>query len=364
MPRFEDHFLDDLRHRVSLSDVVGRVVTWHKKTRRAAGDYWAPCPFHGEKTPSFHVLDKRGRYKCFGCGVAGDHFRFLMEHDGLSFPDAVAEVASLAGVSIPDARPPTEEEKRERARRAAEREKKRAADLAAAEQERAQRTMSAALIWKQTVPLAGTPGERYLEWRCPGLCPPPGETEVRFHPKLEIDPDRPTGDSFPAIVSRVSDVNGKGIAVWRIYLKPDGMPLTDRDGAKIKRAYGPAAGGACRLGGVADTIGLCEGVETARAIALLGVGYPVWPALSTSGIIGFQIPAAVKRVVCYPDPDGSKLKTKHRKDGTAFIAQPPGQEAVRRFREANPDRDIRMAETAWDSDYLEVAQKMLGVPVR
>src|SRR5690606_4621916 len=70
--------------------------------------------FHGEKTPSFHCEDRKGRYHCFGCGVSGDHFRFLTELDGLSFPEAVERVADMAGVPMPvrDAA----EEKREKER--------------------------------------------------------------------------------------------------------------------------------------------------------------------------------------------------------------------------------------------------------
>ena len=65
------------------------------------GDYWACCPFHGEKTPSFHAENRKGRYHCFGCGVSGDHFTFLVEQEGLSFPDAVAQLAAEAGFAAP-----------------------------------------------------------------------------------------------------------------------------------------------------------------------------------------------------------------------------------------------------------------------
>ena len=61
-------FLDELRNRISLSDVVGRKVTWdQRKSQTAKGDYWACCPFHHEKSPSFHVDDRKGYYYCFSC---------------------------------------------------------------------------------------------------------------------------------------------------------------------------------------------------------------------------------------------------------------------------------------------------------
>ncbi|WP_269930538.1 DNA primase [Aminobacter sp. HY435] len=111
--RFSDGFLSEIRDRVPISAVVGQRVTWdRKKTNTQKGDFWACCPFHGEKSPSFHCEDRKGRYHCFGCGVTGDHFRFLTEMDGLSFPEAVERIAEMAGVPMParDA----QEERRER----------------------------------------------------------------------------------------------------------------------------------------------------------------------------------------------------------------------------------------------------------
>lgn len=111
--RFPPSFLDEIRDRVPISTIVGRRVTFdRKKSNPGRGDMWACCPFHGEKSPSFHCEDRKGRYHCFGCGVSGDHFRFLTELEGLSFPEAVEQVAALAGVPMParDA----EAEKRER----------------------------------------------------------------------------------------------------------------------------------------------------------------------------------------------------------------------------------------------------------
>jgi DNA primase len=113
--RFSDGFLSEIRDRVPISAVVGLRVTWdRKKTNAPRGDFWACCPFHGEKSPSFHCEDRKGRYHCFGCGVSGDHFRFLTDLDGLSFPEAVERIAEMAGVPMParDA----QEERRERER--------------------------------------------------------------------------------------------------------------------------------------------------------------------------------------------------------------------------------------------------------
>jgi DNA primase len=113
--RFSQPFLDELRDRVTISEVIGRRVTWdRKKTNTGRGDFWACCPFHGEKSPSFHCEDRKGRYHCFGCGVTGDHFRFLMELDGLPFNEAVQQIADIAGVALPAPDPETERRERER----------------------------------------------------------------------------------------------------------------------------------------------------------------------------------------------------------------------------------------------------------
>ena len=114
--RFSPSFLEEIKDRIPIADVIGRRVTFdRKKSNPSRGDFWACCPFHGEKTPSFHCENAKGRYHCFGCGVSGDHFRFLTELDGLSFPEAVERLADEAGVAMPVADP-----------QAAEREKKKA----------------------------------------------------------------------------------------------------------------------------------------------------------------------------------------------------------------------------------------------
>ena len=114
--RFSPSFLDDIRDRVPISDVIGRHVTWdRKKTNTSRGDWWACCPFHGEKSPSFHCEDRKGRYHCFGCGVSGDHFRFLTELESLSFPEAVQRVADMAGIAMPAPDPEAAQRERKRA---------------------------------------------------------------------------------------------------------------------------------------------------------------------------------------------------------------------------------------------------------
>jgi len=95
------HFKDELRRRTSLSQVIGRHVKLTKKGDRYVG----LCPFHQEKTPSFHVRDGDGYYHCFGRGVSGDAISFLCEKEGLGFMDAVRQLADAAGMDVPESKP-------------------------------------------------------------------------------------------------------------------------------------------------------------------------------------------------------------------------------------------------------------------
>lgn len=99
-------FLDDLRTRTSLSQVVGRKVTWdQRKSNLGRGDLWAPCPFHQEKTASFHVDDRKGYYYCFGCHAKGDAVSFVKETDNVGFMEAVEILAREAGMPMPERDP-------------------------------------------------------------------------------------------------------------------------------------------------------------------------------------------------------------------------------------------------------------------
>ncbi len=114
--RFSPSFLEEVRDRIPIADVVGRRVSFDaKKSNPSKGDYWACCPFHGEKSPSFHCENQKGRYHCFGCGASGDHFKFLTELDGLSFPEAVERLADEAGIALPAPDPQAAAKEKERA---------------------------------------------------------------------------------------------------------------------------------------------------------------------------------------------------------------------------------------------------------
>ncbi len=113
-------FLEELKSRAPLSQVVGRKVTWDaRKSNQGKGDFWAPCPFHHEKTASFHVDDRKGFYHCFGCHAGGDVVKFVQETENVGFMEAIEILAREAGMTMP-ARDPKAKEKADRLTQLAE----------------------------------------------------------------------------------------------------------------------------------------------------------------------------------------------------------------------------------------------------
>jgi DNA primase len=95
--RIPQEFINDLLEKVDVAEIVGERV----ELRRAGKEFKGLCPFHGEKTPSFHVVPEKGFYHCFGCGANGTALTFLLEHDRLEFVQAVELLAARAGVEVP-----------------------------------------------------------------------------------------------------------------------------------------------------------------------------------------------------------------------------------------------------------------------
>ena len=99
-------FLDEIRARTTLSSVIGSRI----RIVKAGREYKACCPFHGEKTPSFTINDDKRFYHCFGCGAHGDVIGFMIEHDKMSFPEAVETLATEAGLEMPKQSPKAQEQ--------------------------------------------------------------------------------------------------------------------------------------------------------------------------------------------------------------------------------------------------------------
>jgi len=96
---YPDELVEEVRVKNDIADVIGGYIKLQKK----GNNYWGCCPFHNEKTPSFSVSANKQMYHCFGCGVSGNVYTFLMKYENMSFPEAVKSLADKAGVALPEA---------------------------------------------------------------------------------------------------------------------------------------------------------------------------------------------------------------------------------------------------------------------
>ena len=95
---YEQHFIDELKNRADLV----RIIEPYAPLKKKGANWMGCCPFHQEKTPSFSVNPSKGFYKCFGCGKGGTAFNFVMEIEGLNFPEAIKRVAEISGIPLPE----------------------------------------------------------------------------------------------------------------------------------------------------------------------------------------------------------------------------------------------------------------------
>ena len=95
---YPQYFIDDLKDRADLV----RIIEPYAPLKKKGANWMGCCPFHQEKTPSFSVSPSKGFYKCFGCGKGGNAFTFLMEMEGLNFPEAIQRVAEMNGIPLPE----------------------------------------------------------------------------------------------------------------------------------------------------------------------------------------------------------------------------------------------------------------------
>jgi DNA primase len=145
MPLFPASFVDDLKSHVDIVQVIQERV----QLRKTGATWKGLCPFHGEKTPSFHVYGDKGFFKCFGCSLAGDVIKFVELYDKVNFPEAVRQLAARAGLTVPEA---------EDSKQDAESSREREALLKAHE-------VAAAWFREQLAAPVGAPGRRLLDDR-------------------------------------------------------------------------------------------------------------------------------------------------------------------------------------------------------
>lgn len=347
---------DEIKARLNerLEQVLDKFWSGWKKRGKIA--YCAPV--NNSDLGSFQVYlgrvnakYDRGVWVRSSASIGGDELN-LYAYGFTGSHRATAEVFRSARefVGLDNSRPETPEEARRREDLAADRAAKREADERRAIEHEAERQRNAVVLWGEVTPIAGTHAEAYLLDR--GIPVPPGGWDVclGFHPRVIYDLDERL--SFPTLVCRVDDQFGDITAVWKIHLDPNKASKAPVEKAKI--GAGVAAGAAVQIGGIAAHIGLAEGLETSLAArALIKYRYPVWAALSTSGVSGFEPPLGVEHITSFPD--GDRPWRKH--EGDLVLAEPPGRAAVRKLHERMVAIGIghdSQPEPAIRRDYLDI----------
>lgn len=343
-PRYEDW-----KQKAAQADILQEAVARGAKLKRTGKEHIGPCPACGGRD-RFSINVQKQIFNCRG-STGGNVISMVMHLDNSSF---MQSCEALTGEPPPNgqSKPLSAEQKAERQRRRAENEAmqrhREAEELAYQENTKD----AAQTIWNASKPVRGTPAELYLKGR--GFIEPehgwPGV--FRFHPGLP----HPEGRRHPALVCLVDDVGGGLSAVWRIYLKEDGSKA---DVENVKLGLGPASGGAVRIGGIGHKIGIAEGVESALgAWMMIGMAYPVWASLSTSGMVGFEPPIQIESVTIFPDGD-APIKTQD--GGKVPVKAGPGRKAAQSLKASLDDIGITCtiaAEPPIGTDYCDLWNAM------
>lgn len=324
--RFPQHFLDELKQRTSLV----RIIHSYVQTRQRGRESVALCPFHAEKSPSFTIIERKGFYHCFGCGAHGGAIEFLRAYLGLTFREAVTELAARAGLTLPGE---TEiqllpgHKKRPLAPVVA---RPTAAEEAAEEE--------AKVDWSRDVfaaagPAAGTLVEVYLRRRGINIPPP---LSLRFAPLLK---HTDTGLSFPAMVGAFKDADGRITGIHRTYLLADGTDKARVE--KPKKMGGVCWGGAIRLAPAGKRLAVGEGIETSLSVMQEVPGLAVWCAGSLGNIAGRGEANGVRRP--HPSRPDKVLPTEAPDLRGAGIRLPPSVEELIILADADGDRPTQAA---------------------
>jgi putative DNA primase/helicase len=340
------YLFEDWRARADECDLYETAIKYNAVLKRAGREWIGPCPECGG-TNRFAVNQQKHKWNCRGHGGGRGAISMVQHIARLSFLEACEELTGEPNPSGKKSKPLTEAEKAERNRQrldAQARQRAREAQEAAY----LENTREAAqAIWNASTALCDTLGAMYLNNR--GIPTPDAWPDcLRFHPSL---PYPGKSARYPALICRVDDVMGNLTAIWRIYLRADGRKA---DVAAAKLGLGPAGGGAVRIGGMGYHVAIAEGVESAMgAWCLLGRKVPVWASLSTSGMMGFEVPLGVSRITVMPDGDRPI-----RKNGGEYIAaEPAGRKAAQTLFARLTTEGIRCsvaAEPSAGQDYLDL----------
>ena len=273
--------LDGVRSRHPIPAVAGAALKLH----RAGREWKACCPFHSDRTPSFTVFDSGRRFKCFGCGAAGDVLDFVQRLHGVGLRDAAI---MLEGGGIPHMRFT-------------------GTTLPA---ERVDRCGEAIGLWRAASAADGTPAQAYLKGRGISLVPP----SLRFARLSYGSRD----GLHPAIVAAIQSVAGPVQGVQRTFLRSDGVGKLDVP--KPKLSLGRVKGGAIRLGPVADELVLVEGLEDGLTLAQALPGASVWACCGTEMLPAVDLPHRVRSIVIAADNDAAGAMAAD-KAGEAYARQ-------------------------------------------
>lgn len=278
-PRFD---LGEIKARLPLSVLVGQSVSFDKRrSNPGRRDWWAPCPFHSERTPSFHVEDRKGVYHCFGCGASGDHVEWaLMQLGAADFPAALAILAGIAGVGpVTDyTRPPVREAREDPARSVEARGAREKLRQAGAIWEQSSRTSHVLMDYLAARGVDVDVLRRV--WDGPPI-------PIRYHPDLPYF-DQVSGREVwrgPAMVGLIGWPR-RVVGVHRTWITPGGRKRLD--GRKLDKRWlgltGAMAGQPVRITLHSDRMIVGEGIETVLALwsrlmrrHLAGKG-PFWSA--------------------------------------------------------------------------------------
>lgn len=300
---------EDIKARVAVSAVVassGIVL------KRAGHEMMALCPFHNEKSPSFAAVDKKRFYHCHGCGAHGDIFSWLENYEGLSFAEAFAELAAMAGLAPAGYVP----QRRTRSRVVAPPSEPLVDETAL------ERQQLAIDIWRDAVPAEGTAVEAYLRSRCLLLGGQRIAETIRFHSECPetLDGDGKVKRTGPAMVAAVAGEGRRFVALHRTFIQPDGSAkraVAWRRGKPVtKKMLGPYGGGAVRLAPAGRHMHIAEGIESTMAVELFlraagkAEGAGIWAALSLDNLARVQIPAGVRAITIWGETDFNEWRDK------------------------------------------------------
>jgi DNA primase len=256
--------LDAIRTAHPLPAIAAGLV----KLRRAGNEWKACCPFHTDKSPSFTIYEGGQRFKCFGCGAAGDVLDFVQQMHGVGLPEAAR---MLDGGFIP------------------------CTEIAPlpSSADTSDRSDEARAIWRDSVPVQGTLAETYLRSRGIDIPLPP---TLRFA-KLRYGTK---GREWPCLVAAVTGPDNKLSGIQRTYLADDGLGKAEFP--KSKLSLGRVSGSAIRLAPVTRELVVCEGLEDGLTLQQ-ELGVSVWVAAGSSMLPAMRFPPIVEVVRIGGDAD-------------------------------------------------------------